>query len=218
MQLMPTITPRFQPLDILLVILWSEHTAPQSNPIRSHCIASRQIPTETQPYLRLIFNTSKNKGIQDDPGSNKDPGKVLHAMSNADVMIIQKEKPHFFDMCVTQLGPSMQREFISKLETYAKNYQVDKDQIHPIILSDQCTIHPISLDKINTFCRTGQLLRSIARSILKSHGLRTRTYDEAVKKHAELTQLEHDYAAENNITFPQFENKDDDEVVISFDL
>ncbi|CAL6038866.1 Reverse_transcriptase (RNA-dependent DNA polymerase) [Hexamita inflata] len=179
------------------------------------------LPVKFQPKLSPTygqFNTSKNKGIQDDPGSNKDPGKVLHAMGNADVMIIQKEKPHFFDMCVTQLGPSMQREFISKLETHANNYQVDKDQIHPIILSDQCTIHPLSLDKINTFCRTGQLLRSIARSILKSHGLRTRTYDEAVKKHAELTQLQHDYAAENNITFPQFENKDDDEVVISFDL
>ncbi|CAL6021131.1 Hypothetical_protein [Hexamita inflata] len=75
----------------------------------------------------------------------------------------------------------------------------------------------ITYDKINTFCRTGQLLRFIARSILKSHGLRTRTYDEAVKKHAQLTYLEHDYAAENDIILPQFENKDDDEVMISFD-
>ncbi|CAL6042857.1 Hypothetical_protein [Hexamita inflata] len=41
-------------------------------------------------------------------------------MGNADVMIIQKDKPHFFDMCVTQLGPSMQCEFILKLEIHAK--------------------------------------------------------------------------------------------------
>ncbi|CAL6021127.1 Hypothetical_protein [Hexamita inflata] len=109
------------------------------------------LPVKFQPKLSPTygqFNTSKNKGIQDGQGSNKDPGKVLHAMGNADAMIVQKEIQHFFDMCVTQLEPSMQREFISKLETHAKNYQVDKDQIHQIILSDQCTIHPSPSDKI----------------------------------------------------------------------
>ncbi|CAL6075244.1 Hypothetical_protein [Hexamita inflata] len=91
-------------------------------------------------------------------------------------------------MSITKRDPTMNREYTQKLETHSTNYEVHTSQIHPIILSDQCTIHPESLKKINQFCRVDKFLRSTARSIIKSHGNRTRIYNEAVKQHAEELQ------------------------------
>ncbi|CAL6088223.1 Hypothetical_protein [Hexamita inflata] len=128
------------------------------------------LPVKHQPKLSPTygqFKSSKNKA-PDDPKTNKDPGKVQHQMGNADVMIIHNDKPHFFDMSITQRGPTMNGEYTQKLETHSTNYEVHTSQIHPIILSDQCTIHPESLKKINQFCRVDKFLRSTARSIIKS--------------------------------------------------
>ncbi|CAL6048363.1 RT/endonuclease [Hexamita inflata] len=178
------------------------------------------LPVKHQPKLSPTygqFKSSKNKA-PDDPKTNKDPGKVLHQMGNADVMIIHNDKPHFFDMSITQRGPTMNREYTQKLETHSTNYEVHTSQIHPIILSDQCTIHPESLKKINQFCRVDKFLRSTARSIIKSHGNRTRIYNEAVKQHAEELQLQFTYADNHDIFYEEFQNRDSDNVVISHDL
>ncbi|CAL5981551.1 Hypothetical_protein [Hexamita inflata] len=121
-------------------------------------------------------------------------------------------------MSITQRGPTMNREYTQKLETHSTNYEVHTSQIHPIILSDQCTIHPESLKKINQFCRVDKFLRSTARSIIKSHGNRTRIYNEAVKQHAEELQLQFTYADNHDIFYEEFQNRDSDNVVISHDL
>ncbi|CAL5978968.1 Hypothetical_protein [Hexamita inflata] len=121
-------------------------------------------------------------------------------------------------MSITQRGQTINREYTQKLETHSTNYEVHTSQIHPIILSDQRTIHPESLKKINQFCRINKFLRSTARSIIKSHGNRTRPYYEAAKQHAEKLQLQFTYADNHDIFYEEFQNRDGDNVVISHDL
>ncbi|CAL6105831.1 Hypothetical_protein [Hexamita inflata] len=98
------------------------------------------------------------------------------------------------------------------------NYEVHTSQIHPIILSDQCTIHPESSRKLTNFCRVDKFYAQQPGSIIKSHGNRTRIYNEAVKQHAEELQLQFTYADNHDIFYEEFQNRDSDNVVISHDL
>ncbi|CAL6105563.1 Reverse_transcriptase (RNA-dependent DNA polymerase) [Hexamita inflata] len=135
---------------------------------------TQKYPSKYKPQLSPTCNQygKARKGNKDDPGDQPDEqnGKTPILKGNADISIEYQNKHYFWDLCICQNNSTMNREYKSKLETHAKNYKVPQDQILPLIISDNLTIHQESLIHIKKFIKNPQnLLNQIGKSILTAH-------------------------------------------------
>ncbi|CAL6114884.1 RT/endonuclease [Hexamita inflata] len=129
------------------------------------------LPSKYKPQLSPTYNQfgKTRKGNKDDPGDPPDEhnGRTPILKGNADISIEYQNKHYFWDLCICQNYSTMNREYKSKLETHTKNYKVPQDQILPLIISDNLTIHQESLTHIKKFIKNPQnLLNQIGKSIL----------------------------------------------------
>ncbi|CAL6046417.1 Hypothetical_protein [Hexamita inflata] len=127
-----------------------------------------------------------------------------------------QNKHYFWDLCICQNNSTMNREYKSKLETHAKNYKVPQDQILPLIISDNLTIHQESLIHIKKFIKNPQnLLNQIGKSILTAHSNRTLSYNQKIKQHSRNEQASIQYDLENNHDHRDTTNNQSLEISIS---